>query len=157
MALTPEELQEYQSELNQLADEWTLGNDTVSQVKAREGAIRKRIMTIADKFNPSQRVVMQVPELNLQWDRQIAKKAGTGDVSLDQLERILGPKKFQTLCTTRTVAYTFDMEKFLAARASGEITDSVIAASTVPQEYTFRLALSKIPKVAVVEEDIEDE
>lgn len=153
MAQTPEELQEYISELTSLADEWKLGKETTETIKHREDGIRKRIYAIADKFNARKRVVLPIPELELQWDRQMAKKAGTGDVSLDHLERILGEKLFKSLCTTRSVSFNFDMSKFLAARESGEITDEMINLATVPAQYGPRLILSKLK----VEDDIDED
>lgn len=149
---TPEE---YRAELSQLADEWKLGKDTIKEITARESVIRKRVFAIADKIKAASRVVFRLPELDLQWDRQVAKKAGTGDVSLDQLETVLGAKKFKALCTTRTVTYTFDLEKFFAARESGEITDAMILTCTVPQEYTPRLSLTKMARV-VEDQDIDE-
>ena len=148
MTLTVEDvLAELAGELLELADEWDLGKDTIRQITAREKVIRMRVIEIADSVDRDHRVVLPVPDLDRQWDRQKAKKAGTGDLSLDQLARVLGERKFQKLCTTRTYVHNFDMKKYLAAREDGEITDEMIVACTIPTQYDSRLTLNALKPV----------
>ena len=148
MALTVEDiLAELANELLELADEWDLGKDTVKLITAREKVIRARVIKIADSVDRDHRVVLPVPSVGKQWDRQKAKKSGTGDVSLDQLEHVLGEKRFKKLCTTRTYVHNFDMKKYLAAREDGEITDEMIVACTIPTQYDSRLTLNALKPV----------
>ncbi len=140
----PGEYEEHDGELKQLAEEWDLGKDTVKTIEEREKVIRARILELADELNSTQRVEMVVPDMGKKWDRQLAKKAGTGQVSLDLLENLLGTKTYKKLCCARLTTHVFDMDKFQESRDAGLITDSHLASSEIPVEYTPRLTLAKM-------------
>jgi hypothetical protein len=133
---------EYATELTDMADEWQLGKDTTAIIKGREESIRARVLEVADKVSPGARAIFPLPG-GLAWDRQRAKKAGTGDVSLDTLERVLGPERFRELCCEERTTFVFSMGLFDMARANGDITDADLAQAQIPTEYQPRLSLIK--------------
>ena len=140
----PGDYEEHDGELLRLAEEWDLGKDTTKIIEEREKIIRARILELADKVNATQRVEMIVPDIERKWDRQLSKKVGTGEVSLDRLENLLGLKTYKQLCCVRRVSYYFDMEVFSKSREDGHITDAHLAECEVPVEYTPRLQLAKL-------------
>lgn len=144
--INPNPLEEYTAELQQLAEEWDLGKDTAKQIGEREKVIRARILDIADKVDAGHRVEMPIPDMEKKWDRQLSRKPGTGEVSLDKMESLLGTKEYKRLCCTRRTVYDFDMDKFQESREAGLIVDAHLAACEVPAEYTPRLVLSKMTR-----------
>ncbi len=143
--------EEHDGELLQLAEEWDLGKDTVKQIEEREKVIRARILVLADEVNTTHRVEMVVPDIERKWDRQLSKKPGTGEVSLDRLEDLLSPKTYKKLCCVRLTTHVFDMDKFQESRDAGLITDSHMAASEVPIKFTPRLTLAKMTREELAE------
>lgn len=138
------DFEEYAAELALLADEWNLNNETKDACAARNGKIRERIIDIANVLYGNQRGLFPLPDLGLQWERQMARKAGTGQVSLDKLETLLGPRKFKKLCCRRVTQQVFDPDKFSEARESGDITDSMLASCEISAQYEPRVSLKKL-------------
>ncbi len=139
--LTAEQLEEYASELETLADEKKLGDETIGECQKRDKKIKERIKAIAEVAHGPGRVQMPVPALLLEWDRRAVNRGG--DLDLDKLEVVIGAKAYKALCERRTV-HDFSPDKFKAARASGEITDVQIAACTTPLTVSYSIYLNKM-------------
>ncbi len=149
---------EYQAELEQLADEKKLVDETAKECAKRDREIKDRIIEIADVLQGSgKRMVFQMKELGLQWDRRINRTGG--GLSLDGLESMIGKSKFKKLVLERRVSWEVSEEKFQAAREAGEITDQQILTCTIAKKIGSAVWLSKFKKVENEDEynDPEDE
>ena len=154
--ISPEELSEYSSELQQLADEKKLNDDTVKSCEKRDKVIKARIGAIADVLiGTDTRAVLPVPELQLEWDRRITGR-NSGGVDLARLEASLGVKQFRRLLCDRQVSYGVSEAKFLAAREVGELTEELVTSCLIPPKLGSAVYLSPMRAEAETEYNSEE-
>ncbi len=155
-------IEEYQGELDRLAEERDLLDGTISDCTTRKGKIKTRIEAVSDLIaGREKRAVMPVSwvvydedgeeleTIEKQWDRRITRTGG--GVNLDMLEGLYGKKKFRKLMCDRLVSFIFNEETFNASREAGEITDDDILKCTQKPKIGSALYLSK--RSAVIEND----
>ncbi len=156
-------IEEYQGELDRLAEERDLLDGTISDCTVRKGKIKTRIEQVSDLIaGREKRAVMNVSwvvydedgeeleTVEKQWDRRITRTGG--GVNLDMMEALYGKKKFRKLVCDRIVSYIFNEDKYNESREAGEITDEHILKCTQKPSIGSALYLSKRSKV---EEDDE--
>ncbi len=155
-------IEEYQGELDRLAEERDLLDGTIADCTTRKGKIKTRIEQVSDLIaGKEKRAVMPVSwvvydedgeeleTIEKQWDRRIVRTGG--GVNLDMMESMYGKKKFRKLVCDRIVSYIFNEDKYNESREAGEITDEHILKCTQKPKIGSALYLSK--RSAVVEDD----